>query len=438
MQNPKKIDKRISFSIFLKLILLVIVFTILVNFSIGFIVRMNFEGGPFRPPNKLSYRFNDYFLKDIGDPPDTVKAKSILNDMGLNVRFETSKSDWSSSPDVPHINDLKNERGFDSEKVKFTVRDKTKFYEIVKTENGYIIFAPPRPHDEIDIEKAIIPVIIMITILAALLYFSLRWIFGPIKQLSGAVEQISAGNFDVPLNINRKDELGNLAGSINEMKVSISNMIKSKESLLIDVSHELRSPLTRIKLANEFVEDEKIKHKILDDVKEMEAMISSLLETYRTENVNGKLNPGKTDIVLLIKNLIQKFGNSLINFQSDFEKRDMNIDKEKMEIALRNIIDNAIKYSGGKPVEISVSQNPVNTSETIISVKDKGRGIESEDLNKIFEPFYRIDKSRDKKIAGYGLGLSIVKKILDIHNSSVEVTSKPFHGTEFKITLRNM
>ncbi|MBK8550345.1 MAG: HAMP domain-containing histidine kinase [Ignavibacteria bacterium] len=438
MQSPKRINKRINFSIFLKLILLIIVFTVLVNLSIGFIVRMSFEGGPFRPPNKLSYGFNDYFIKDIGDPPDTIKARSILKDMGLNIRFETSNSNWASSPDIPTINELRNERGFDDEKPKFTIRDRTRFYEVVRTDNGYIIFAPPRPRDEIDLEKAIIPVIIMITVLAALLYFSLRWIFGPVKKLSEAVGQISAGNFDVPIDIKRNDELGKLADSINEMKVNISNMIKSKESLLIDVSHELRSPLTRIKLANEFVEDEKIKNKIRDDVNEMEAMVSGLLETYRTENVNGKLNARNTDIVLLMKDLIPKFGNALINLNSELTEKIINIDKEKIETVLRNIIDNAVKYSNGKPVEVTVSDNPLNKDETFIFIKDKGRGIESEEIKKIFEPFYRIDKSRDKKITGYGLGLSIVKKILDMHNSSVEINSKPFHGTEFKITLRGI
>lgn len=90
--------KKINFSIFLKLILLIIIFTLLVNISIGFIIRMNFEGGPFKPPNKLSYMFNDYFIKDIGDPPDTVKARAVMKELGLNIRFETSESRWRSSP----------------------------------------------------------------------------------------------------------------------------------------------------------------------------------------------------------------------------------------------------------------------------------------------------------------------------------------------------
>jgi signal transduction histidine kinase len=431
--------KKINFSIFLKLIILIIIFTVLVNFSIGFIIRMSFEGGPFRPPNKLSYMFNDYFIKDIGDPPDTVKAKAVMNELGLNMRFETSESGWTSSPEIPTIDELKNESDFDKNngKDKFTVRKKARLYEIVKTKNGFIIFSPQMPRDEFDLEKIIIPLIIMITILASLLYFSLRWIFGPIKKLSEAVGQISTGNFDTKLEVNRNDELGKLADSINEMKNNISNMLKSKESLLIDVSHELRSPLTRIKLANEFVDEEKIKNKIHNDVNEMETMISGLLETYREENMNGSSESETTDIISLVRSVASKFEGSNINYKFDVEKLELKIESKKIETALRNILDNAVKYSDGKPIEISVKGNPADNNETFISIKDSGRGIETEEINKIFEPFYRVDKSRDKKISGYGLGLSIVKKILDSHNSTFEIISKPLVGTEFNITLRS-
>ena len=431
--------KKINFSIFLKLILLIIVFIILVNASIGFIIRMSFEGGPFKPPNKLSYMFNDYFLKDIGDPPDTIKARAVLREMGLNIRFETSASGWSSNPDVPTISELKGQSDFEERKdrEKFTVRKNNRFYEIVNTGKGFVIFAPPMPRDDLNLEKSIIPLIIMITLLASLLYFSLRWIFGPIKKLSYTVEQISEGNFETSLEINRKDELGNLGDSINKMKNNISNMLKSKESLLIDVSHELRSPLTRIKLANEFVDDDKIKHKINDDVKEMETMISGLLDTYRLENINGGSIAEKADIVKLINEVSSKFQSAEIKIISERDRMDVRIEKEKIETALKNIIDNAVKYSDGKPIEIRISGNPADRNETIISIKDSGRGIEKEELDKIFEPFYRVDKSRDKKISGYGLGLSIVKKILDSHKSSIDITSTPGIGTEFRIKLRN-
>lgn len=221
------------------------------------------------------------------------------------------------------------------------------------------------------------------------------------------------------------------------MKVNISNMIKSKQSLLIDVSHELRSPLTRIKLANEFIEDEKIKSRIRDDVKEMETMITGLLQTYRMDSRHEKLNIEKTDIVELVKKVISKFNSAEIYFKSEFEKQYLDLDKEKIETVLRNLLDNAVKFSIGNPVNIRIYKNPNNENETLVSVKDKGKGIEKDEIKNIFEPFYRIDKSRDKKIKGYGLGLSIVRKILDLHDSAIEVQSTPEEGTEFIISFKN-
>jgi signal transduction histidine kinase len=433
MQSKRKIN----FSIFLKLIILIIVFIILVNISIGFIVRSLLEGSPFRHPTKISYAFDEYFINDVGNPPDTNKAKLILSKLGTNVRFETSNSSWASDNEMPTIDELSSDSDFDHDQRMFSVRIKKRFYEVMKTGDGYVIFEPQKlPIHDFDIEKAILPLILCVTLLGTLLYFSLRWIFGPIKKLSEAVSQISGGDFDTKIDVNRNDELGNLAGRIDEMKTNISRMIKSKESLLIDVSHELRSPLTRIKLANEFVDSEKIKNKMRDDIKEMEMMITGLLETYRLDTAAGKLNIENVELVEFIKEIISKSGNDSIAFKSQFEIREVSIDKEKFETAINNILDNAVKYSNEKPVDVSIEPHPELLNDTVISIKDSGRGIEPEELSKIFEPFYRVDKSRDKKISGFGLGLSIVKKILDLHNATITINTQPSSGTDFRITLK--
>ena len=427
------IKRKIRFSIFLKLIILIIIFTVLINISIGFILRKSFDRAHMRPPRSHMIKMEEYILKDIGNPPDTVKAEMLMKDVRFDLRFETTSSKWTSNTDLPTLDELKKEAGFDEKKINNMIRSGRRFYRVVKLEDGYVIFAPPAPIDEVDIESVILPLIIIFSILSLLLYISLRWIFGPIKKLSEGVEKISSGDLESRIIVKGNDELENLAVSINEMSANISEMLKAKETLLIDVSHELRSPLTRIKLANEFVEEEKVRKNIREDVIEMESMISGLLETYRTENSGLKPILKNTDVVLLLKNLISKFSYEKIDLKSDFEKRELQIDPDKIEIALRNIIDNAVKYSDNKPVEISVAEN--ENADTLISVKDHGRGIEQEEINKIFEPFYRVDKSRDKKISGYGLGLSIVKKILDMHKAKTEIISKPGEGTEFRITF---
>ncbi len=432
-----QIRKKINYSIFLKLIILILIFIVLVNLSIGFLVTFSLDRNPSSLINKYPRVLNDYVINDIGNPPDTVKARTLSKDLTLNIRYETSQLNWTNDADVPSIKDLSSDPDFKTDEQKIFIRYRGRPYFINKVSDGYIIFSPIFPRDYINFEKAIFAIIIIVSILGSLLYFSLRWIFGPIKKLSLAVVQISEGNFDTVIDVKRKDELGNLARSMNEMKTNISNMIKSKESLLVDVSHELRSPLTRIKLANEFVEDDKIRSKIRNDVLEMEAMITELLETYRLESIHGILNLEKTDAVELVKTVISKLPQAKINLNTDFAKKEVNVDKEKFTIALRNILDNAAKYSAGKPVDVSIIENTAGRNETCISIRDYGKGIEQTEIKNIFEPFYRIDKSRDKKVSGYGLGLSIVKKILDLHNFTIDINSKPGSGTEFKIILKN-
>jgi len=430
-----QIKKRFKFSIFLKLIVLFLIFIVLVNLSLGFFIRFSFEKDPRELFGKPSHIFHQFVIKELGDPPDTSKAREISKEFFLSMRFEIPGLQWTNEESVPTIAQLQNEREFRNDRIDLPVHYKGRPYFISKVNNGYIIFSLNLPRDYVNKEKAIIAIIIIVTLLASLLYFSLRWIFGPIKKLSDAVEQISEGNFEADVDVRRKDELGNLADSINEMKKNISNMIKAKESLLVDVSHELRSPLTRIKLANEFVDDEKVRTRIRDDVKEMEEMITELLETYRMENIHGKIKKEPTDIVKLIKETVSEFDAKTVTFETGFSQKEVFLDRQKIETALRNIIDNAIKYSAGSPVKVSVYSCTQGTDDICISIIDKGKGIDEKELKNIFEPFYRIDKSRDKKIKGYGLGLSLAKKILNEHYASIEVKSKLNKGTEFIIRL---
>lgn len=442
----KKIKNR--YSIFLKLIILFLIFIVLVNISIGFVISWIFGKGPVGfpgiggppgppgqggPPDRFPKAVRMYVAEKIGNPPDTITAKKLSAELDLSIRIETPDYSWSSDDFIPGINLLRNEKGFRTDDNNFVVRFKRKPVFVNRAGSNYVIFSPSFPIEPPDESNAFIIAIIIVTILALLLYFSLRWIFGPVKKLSEGVQRISEGDFESDIDVRRKDELGNLAESINEMKVNISNMIKSKESLLIDVSHELRSPLTRIKLANEFIEDKKIHDKIRDDVLEMESMITELLETYRFEKLNEKLKIEKTDLIEIAQKVRSKFFSHSIVFESNEKEAFIFADSKKIETALFNIADNAVKYSEGKPVIMSIYRNDENN--VCISVKDSGRGIEEKELNKIFEPFYRVDKSRDKKVKGYGLGLSLVKKILSEHDAVIEVKSKINEGTEFVITF---
>lgn len=422
--------KKIKFPIFLKLLLLFTVFILIVNLTAGFITKLSLGVDPVIMINNYIMSLNEYIIKDIGNPPDIKIAEEIAKKKNLDIRIETDELIWSNSERIPELKELRQFPEFREGAPSFPMRFRGGPLFFTKINNGYIIISPAKHIEFIEKEKAILLIIAAISVLTLILYFALRWIFGPIKSISKDIEEISRGNLNTRIIINRSDELGRLADSINQMKEKISGMINSKESLLIDVSHELRSPLTRIKLACEFIDDEKLKIKINEDVNELESMVKGLLDTYRSENAGVEIKKEKTDLSELLIRIITKFNTDRLHYINVMKECFVNADKNGMETVLRNVIDNSLKYSDDKPVTVKLSGN---NDSAKLTVKDEGKGIDKNDLEKIFEPFYRTDKSRNKKTQGYGLGLSLVKKILDSHGLQYEIKSEPGVGSEFII-----
>ena len=153
-------------------------------------------------------------------------------------------------------------------------------------------------------------------------------------------------------------------------------------------------------------------------------MITEILETERLQGGNVKLNFKRHNLIQLIKNVITDFNNQKpgIDFKPSQEELHVKIDIEWIKIVLRNIIENAIKFSKpeSKPIQVSVIHEG---SSILIKIKDDGPGIPEEELQNVFEPFYRTDKSRSKKTGGYGLGLALCKKIMDVHEGGIKISN---------------
>jgi signal transduction histidine kinase len=241
---------------------------------------------------------------------------------------------------------------------------------------------------------------------------------------------LSAGNIDTQISTKHRDELGKLIHSFNTMTARIKEMIQARERLILDVSHELRSPLTRIKLALEFVKDQEARENIRDDITELETKINELLETERLKSQHGKLKLKKTRLLPLLEDVCGDFANRKpgVRIMHFPEKVYLNLDPERMKTLFRNILDNAIRHSPPEayPVEISCREKP---DEFTIVIQDFGNGIPENELPFIFEPFYRVDKSRSKKTGGYGLGMSLSKQIMEAHGGHIEVSSRLRVGT---------
>jgi signal transduction histidine kinase len=257
----------------------------------------------------------------------------------------------------------------------------------------------------------------------------------PVQSLNDGVARLSGGQLDIVLPVFTRDELGALTAAFNQMVRRVKEMIQARDQLLLDVSHELRSPLTRMKVALALLPEDDNKAGLDSDLNEMETMISELLELERLRNPHG-MHRKSQDLVPILHEVTRTFEKRSPGVRVATTPKPIvaNVDSDKIRGLLRNLLDNAFKYSlpDSLPVDVSAVENH---RAVIIRVKDDGQGIPEAQIANIFEPFFRIDPSRSKKTGGYGLGLSICKRIAEAHGGTIQVENNPERGASFILTL---
>ncbi|MER3425260.1 MAG: hypothetical protein C4293_20570, partial [Nitrospiraceae bacterium] len=195
-------------------------------------------------------------------------------------------------------------------------------------------------------------------------------------------------------------------------------------------------PLTRIKVALEFIQDGSIKEKIQQEVRDLEAMVTELLESERLNSDYGSVIPSETDLVALVQELVEAYSQQGPGVQMVAAPSSLSVtlDPHRISVALRNVLENALKHSmpDQEPVEIRIEESADVVS---VSVRDHGPGIPPDEQALIFEPFYRVDKSRTRTTGGYGLGLSLAKKIMNAHGGDILVASAVGKGSTFTLTF---
>jgi signal transduction histidine kinase len=212
-------------------------------------------------------------------------------------------------------------------------------------------------------------------------------------------------------------------------------MITSRNQLLVDVSHELRSPVTRMKVALELMPPSQQRAGLAADLAEMEQMIAELLELEGLRGGRG-VSPVCQNLVPILREAAESFHNRPpgIHVLSESSEIPVDIDAEKVRTVLRNLLENAIKYSlpNSDAIEVFAAQNG---EHVVIRVTDDGPGIPDRDMPALFEPFFRVDRSRSKKTGGYGLGLSISKRIVEAHGGTIVAENNANRGASFVVTL---
>lgn len=267
----------------------------------------------------------------------------------------------------------------------------------------------------------------------------------PLYELTKGVKRMAKGCFDKPLPVYSNDEIGKLSQSFNSMAEEIERGIDLRKQMMADTSHELRTPLTvlasKLEMALEYNKSLGMEEIVIlyDEVLRLKGMVNELQDL-------SKLDAGHAVLDSTLIKFKDYFADCMILLEAEAKSRNIQFiekleqapeycyaDPKRLKQIILNLVNNAFRYTPeGGIVTIEVRQENNNF---IFSVQDTGIGIAPEDLDKIFERFYRIDQSRDRESGGSGLGLAITKALVEAHGGWIRVNSKVNEGTIFTVML---
>ena len=287
-------------------------------------------------------------------------------------------------------------------------------------------------------------------VVAILMYFATKIFIEPIKKVLSVIIKMSEGHFDQRIEIKgiRHNEIADLAFACNNMAEKLEQVDTSRQNFVSNVSHELKTPLSSIKVLSESILlQENVPQEmyveflgdIISEVDRMTEIINDLLTLVKLDQKEVPILFTETELNKLVIDIVKRMkplaNEKKIVLHYTFLKEAIlaDIDKTKFVLAISNLVENAIKYTAeGGSVTITIDSDHQNA---FLSVADTGIGIAEDEINKIFERFYRVDKTRNRETGGTGLGLSITHSTILMHNGSIKVTSKEQEGTTFLVRI---
>lgn len=293
------------------------------------------------------------------------------------------------------------------------------------------------------------PALLLVTGLA---YGGIRQMVRPLRALAAGAEAFGRGHLDYRVPVFRRDEIGDLATRFNQMAADIQAMLDGKRALLLAISHELRSPLTRARLHAELVEEGASKEALLDELAQMRDLISALLESERLGSGHRALQLEACDLGALANEQAQPG----VELALDPDLPTLPLDRLRIQLLLRNLVHNALRHNDATrgPVRLSVQRAERDDDGgrgdrgdgddgddgdgrpgVRITVRDHGPGVPPEAMGQLGQPFYRPDVARTRHDGGVGLGLSLCRLVAEAHGTQLELRNAS-PGFEASVLLR--
>ena len=274
---------------------------------------------------------------------------------------------------------------------------------------------------------------------ALLIFWAVRRLTAPVRLLAAAAEALGRDVNAPPLPETGPTELAKAAVAFNTMAARIRRFVQDRTFLLTALSHDLRTPITRLKLRAEFMEDDEQRRKMLADLDELAAMVSSTLAFGR--EVSASEAPQSIDLPALIRTVLDEAADATPDTaelemaqQVPYQGPDhltLRARPVSIKRALANLVGNALAYGGNARVILA----PSSGGMVRIDIEDDGPGVPETELERLFEPFYRLEASRNRETGGTGLGLPIARNIARAHGGDIVLANRPGGGLRARLTL---
>ena len=276
-------------------------------------------------------------------------------------------------------------------------------------------------------------------------------LIAPIREAAELAEKITSGDLHQRISVNRKDEMGRLSTSFNDMTAALQaqilrleNLSRLQQRFVSDVSHELRTPLTTIRMASQVLHSERNSFEpalarsaelLMNQIDRFEALLSDLLEVSRFDAEAAVMETQEVDLTKLVRESIEYVHPSQdrsVELIAPGEPVIVTADSRRIQRIIRNLVTNAIDHREDKPVQVKIVGN---SNEVALSVRDHGPGLTEEETKRVFDRFWRKDLARTRIRGSSGLGLSIAKEDATLHHGELEVWARPSQGAHFVLTI---
>ncbi len=376
-------------------------------------------------------QYLDFVSAEIGSPPSEQKAKELAERLPVNIYIVGQTSFYSTNGQELDIENIRfahparrkfNRKSIADANIEFSGdEDRT----LLRTTVGdyKVYYELPHLRDAKHQRLIIIPILLCLLTVMGICFLIIKRMLRPVRDIRDGVRLMGQGDLGHRVPVRHDNDLGELAGSINTMASDIEQMLDAKRQLLLGASHELRSPLTRAKVATQLLEESKARDLIEEDLIEMENLIANILESERMKTGHAALQRESFSLPQLIQSVVEETHSANVTINAEENIPPIIADKTRLRILFRNLIGNAVNHNEHTQAPVTVEIES-STHTLLIRVIDSGAGIAPEHLDKVTEPFYRTDASRTRATGGFGLGLHLAKLISEAHGGSLSIESR--------------